>query len=107
MNGAKLPNGAPVSPSQRWENAKLRLEETKLVYEAAMREHVDARSGLLTDLGTVPMGMTGRQSQVLVLLRDRRTNKEIAQVLGIEERTVKHHVSLIMQKLCVRSRYDL
>jgi DNA-binding NarL/FixJ family response regulator len=51
--------------------------------------------------------LTDREKQVLRLLVNGRSNKEIAIPLGIEERTVKTHVSKLMRKVGVRNRITL
>lgn len=48
--------------------------------------------------------LTDRQAQVLQLLAEGRTNKEIGDTLKITEGTVKLHVNRIFYKLGVRSR---
>ncbi len=49
-------------------------------------------------------GLTPRQADVLDLLGDGLTNKEIAQRLFLSERTVDHHVGAVLTKLGVQSR---
>jgi two-component system, NarL family, nitrate/nitrite response regulator NarL len=49
---------------------------------------------------------TDRELDVANLLRDGKTNREIADQLAISEKTVKHHMSVIMQKLQVRNRVE-
>lgn len=51
--------------------------------------------------------LTDRQKEVLKMLVEGRSNKEIAAPLGIEERTVKAHVGQMMRKLGVRNRIAL
>jgi ATP/maltotriose-dependent transcriptional regulator MalT len=53
-----------------------------------------------------PAGLTERERGVLELLGEGLTNAEIASRLVISEKTVGHHVSSILGKLRVRSRYD-
>jgi len=50
---------------------------------------------------------TGREKQVLQMLVEGRSNKEIAGPLGIEERTVKSHVAKLMRKVGVQNRIAL
>jgi DNA-binding NarL/FixJ family response regulator len=53
-----------------------------------------------------PSGLTTREREVLDVLREGLTNAEISARLVISEKTVGHHVSSILGKLGVRSRYD-
>lgn len=48
--------------------------------------------------------LTSRQREVLRLVADGRSNKQIATTLRISERTVKFHVAAIMSKLGVDNR---
>jgi len=50
---------------------------------------------------------TSRERQVLSMLVEGRSNKEIAAPLGIEERTVKAHVAKLMRKVGVANRIAL
>jgi DNA-binding NarL/FixJ family response regulator len=51
--------------------------------------------------------LTVRESQILDLLRRRCSNKEMGDLLGISESTVKFHVSNILMKLNASNRRDL
>ena len=51
--------------------------------------------------------LTTREHQVAKLIVNGLTNKEIADILAIAERTVKFHVSNILQKCNVENRRDL
>jgi len=51
-----------------------------------------------------PEALTEREIEVLRLLAEGQSNKEIAHRLSIGEKTVKTHVSNILAKLCVPSR---
>jgi DNA-binding NarL/FixJ family response regulator len=53
------------------------------------------------------VAFTPRQKEVLEMLVDGRSNKEIGVPLGIEVRTVKAHVAKLMRKVGVRSRVAL
>ncbi len=50
--------------------------------------------------------LTDREMDVLRLLAQGQTNKEIADALGIAERTVKFHVSSILGKLGAANRAE-
>ena len=52
-------------------------------------------------------GLTERQREILTLLLEGRSNKEIARSLGILEGTIKVHLRSIMQRLGVRNRTQL
>jgi DNA-binding NarL/FixJ family response regulator len=59
---------------------------------------VDLRQHALTD------GLTGREREVLELIRQGLPNKSIARRLQITERTVKAHVTHVLQRLGVSDR---
>lgn len=51
--------------------------------------------------------LTAREHQVMDLILQARSNREIARELGIEERTVKAHVGRLMRKTGAENRIDL
>jgi two-component system nitrate/nitrite response regulator NarL len=51
--------------------------------------------------------LTRRERDVLRLLVNGQTNREIADRLGIREQTVKDHVSALLQKFHTRNRVAL
>jgi len=57
-----------------------------------------------TDLAGRLARLTEQQSRVLALLAEGLLNKQIADRLSIQERTVKAHVTAIFEKLRVRNR---
>jgi len=50
--------------------------------------------------------LTAREEQILVLLGKGLRNKEIARQLDLKEKTVKHYVTNILQKLQLRNRVE-
>ncbi len=48
--------------------------------------------------------LTNREKEVFTLLVTNKTTKEIADILGISEKTVRNHISNTMQKLGVKGR---
>ena len=60
----------------------------------------------------LPLGhdihMTRREAQIFPLMVTKRMqNKEIATAVDLSERTVKFHISSLLRKFKVRSRYEL
>ena len=64
---------------------------------------------LLRHNGVTPKGrtdLTGRELEVLSLVGDGKTSKEIAEDLFISENTVRNHVRNILDKLGMKSRFE-
>jgi NarL family two-component system response regulator LiaR len=72
--------------------------QVQLAPEAATRLMREVRAP------EAPEALTERETDVLRLLADGQSNKEIARNLTIGEKTVKTHVSSILSKLGVQSR---
>jgi two-component system, NarL family, nitrate/nitrite response regulator NarL len=54
-----------------------------------------------------PTILTPRQEEVFQSVGQGKSNKEIARTFGLSEKTVKHHMTNIMEKLCVRNRVEV
>lgn len=77
----------------------------RLLRRAGVRTPVGARPSRDTDVGgTEKSPLTQREQAVLAEVAQGRTNREIAEVLGIAEKTVSVHVSHILAKLGCRTR---
>jgi two-component system, NarL family, nitrate/nitrite response regulator NarL len=50
--------------------------------------------------------LTPREEQILSILVEGRSNKEIGNKLELSEKTIKHHLTNILQKLQVRNRVE-
>jgi len=48
-----------------------------------------------------------REEQILKLLLHGKTNKEIGSRLAISEKTVKHYMTILMQKMNARNRTEV
>ena len=48
--------------------------------------------------------LTKREQQILKLISEGNTNKQIAKTLSISEQTIKNHVSAILRKLNANDR---
>ena len=64
------------------------------------------RARLVTREHAVARGMTARQTDVLQLLMQGDSNKQIARTLGVSVETVKDHVSAVLRVLNVSSRKE-
>jgi DNA-binding CsgD family transcriptional regulator len=53
------------------------------------------------------LSLTGRERQVAQLIRRGSSNRDVARVLDISEHTVERHVSSILSRLGLRSRWQL
>jgi DNA-binding NarL/FixJ family response regulator len=60
----------------------------------------------VTDEAPVPFALTRRERQVLSLVAEGRTNRQIAEELFINEKTASVHVSNILSKLGVSNRAE-
>lgn len=74
---------------------------------ALLEKFVTYTNAVLKRLPGVDDGLTSREHEVLQLLLQEYTNKQIATLLGISERTVKFHVSNILQKTRTDTRQIL
>jgi DNA-binding CsgD family transcriptional regulator len=125
----KISGRLPAAPLRRAlselaERGRIRLPEDKLVaipVQAELREMVAVGPGpapagesdLAARIGAVQrspaagrFGLSPRESSVLVVLTEGRTNREIAERLFISERTVAVHVRRILAKLGVSGRVE-
>lgn len=50
--------------------------------------------------------LTPREKEIFELLTLNKTTNEVADSLNISEKTVRNHISNVMQKLEVKSRYN-
>jgi DNA-binding NarL/FixJ family response regulator len=83
--------------------AKLRkLAATYKISEQLPR----ARRGPYKAARNHPLGLTKREQQILALITNGATNKEISETLSRSQRTVEHHVSSILAKLNAASRME-
>lgn len=53
-----------------------------------------------------PLGLTGREVQILRAVKEGLSNREISAELNRSQRTVEHHISAILAKLSVRNRVE-
>ena len=61
-------------------------------------------SSMGSNIETVIAPLTRRETQILNYIAEGNTNKQIADILGISEQTIKSHVSAILRKLNANDR---
>lgn len=76
------------------------------VAKEALREPLP-RSGPASGSASLYDTLTDREKQVLKLVADGRSNKEVAELLGISVKTAMSHRENLMEKLGVHSRTEL
>ena len=64
-------------------------------------------SELVQALRRRDFGLTTREKQVIALIGEACTNKDLAQKLGISQNTVKHHLTNIFDKLGFSNRLEV
>ncbi len=82
------------------------LDGTIYVPEQTLPANGGVGLAVPTARGVTPadVGLTGRQADVLGLMVKGRSNREIAELLGLSEGTVKIHITAIFKALGVTSR---
>ena len=59
------------------------------------------------DRDSEPQELTPREQEVVKLIAEAHTNKEIAEILHLSEKTVESHRARVLQKLGMRDRVEL
>jgi DNA-binding NarL/FixJ family response regulator len=78
------------------------------IYAGAVRALVRAYLARVADGGDLPEDpLTPRESEIVKLIAEGNTTREIAQLLVISEKTVERHRANILEKLGMRDRVDL
>jgi DNA-binding NarL/FixJ family response regulator len=87
----------------------------RMVYRGEVYITPSLAAGMLRELAAPPdqlaslnplEELTEREREILELVSSGKTNKAIGAALGITEKTVKHYMSNILQKLQVRNRVE-
>lgn len=65
------------------------------------------RNASVRKIAMQALRLSTREDQIVQFLLGGKTNKEIASKLGITERTVKHYMTVLMQKLNARNRVEV
>jgi two-component system nitrate/nitrite response regulator NarL len=87
-----------VHQGQVWANSQQLQFLLEIVTQVPSLRMVNARGGTL---------LTPREEQVVALVADGRSNREVARELGLSEHTVKKYMFHIFDKLGISSRVEL
>jgi DNA-binding NarL/FixJ family response regulator len=79
-------------------------DEASAAAEAAQAEATYERLGVRRSDATAPAGLSRRECEVLALVADGRSNRQIGETLFISDRTVARHLTNIFHKIDVTSR---
>lgn len=72
--------------------------------QARLLDSLGASPSSMPDLGDPPDGLTRREAEVIALIADGLSNREIAERLFVSEATVKTHINRAFAKTGVRDR---
>jgi DNA-binding NarL/FixJ family response regulator len=85
----------------------VRSGETYITRSFATQVITALRDASLRRRAAVAVKLSIREDQIVRLLLKGKTNKEIAHAINISEKTVKHYMTILMQKLQVRNRLEV
>ena len=100
--GAAAPLAAVLEAAERMEAAPLAEAAGALARRARVR--IDAPEP--EPEPPAPLGLTPREHEVLLLVAEGHTNREIGELLFMSEKTASVHVSRILAKLGVGGRVE-
>ena len=81
--------------------------ETYISRNFASRVLTALRGASMRKVTVEALKLSAREDQIVCLLLDGKTNREMSLNLGITERTVKHYMTVLMQKLNARNRVEV
>jgi DNA-binding CsgD family transcriptional regulator/ArsR family metal-binding transcriptional regulator len=84
--------------------AKTGYAESTIQTKTALKRQKERSTGLTGNRDGIIFKLSGRETEVLRLVTEGFTNKEIAQILQVSDNTVKSHITHIFDKLGVSDR---
>lgn len=98
--------GSPTSELTRAISSVLAGESYVTPY-VSTREIAGLRDAPLKRRSSEAVMLSIREKQIVRLLMSGKTNREIADAINIREKTVKHYMTALIQKLHVRNRLEV
>lgn len=80
------------------------INESLLTRPRVARSVLNQFNGFTKTMEGLAAPLSGRETQILTLIAEGNSNKEIAKILDISEQTIKNHVSAILRKLNANDR---
>jgi DNA-binding CsgD family transcriptional regulator len=72
------------------------------------RDSIVTSAAEITEAGIAArFKLTGQEARVAMLLLEQRSNREIADCLGVSVHTARHHTERVLAKLHIHSRHDV
>ena len=90
--------------TQRLQNERHLIEITRLLEQQRIAHDINVKN--IAELENMEP-LTPREKEVINLIAQGKSNREIAVDLGIEEKTVKNYINNIYSKLQVKNRYEV
>jgi DNA-binding NarL/FixJ family response regulator len=101
-------NAGPLTVSKAFEEVEEgTIWARRIVLSKVIDRLMKNGSSVLRTAHKAVARLTSREHQVVELILQARSNREIAAQLGIEERTVKAHLGHLMRKVGVSNRIEL
>lgn len=96
-----------LTPAQQWEADRAERRRIQKLLAAAWAKENESRLLVKLDMEGQEGLLSRREEEVITLIRERKTNKEIAIEMNLSERGVKFHVSNILFKLGLKKREEV
>ena len=90
--------------NQRLQNERHLIEMTRLLEQQRIAHDINVKN--IAELESLEP-LTIREKEVITLIAQGKSNREIAVELGIEEKTVKNYINNIYSKLQIKNRYEV
>lgn len=96
------------APDELLSAARAVVEGSTYISQNFASEAITAlRNASVRRIAMQALRLSAREDQIVQFLLGGKTNKEIASQLGLTERTVKHYMTVLMQKLNARNRVEV
>lgn len=83
--------------------------QTRLARADALKQRLSEKNGFNPDFERPDLlqrafGLTPREAEVVIWVAQGKSNADVAAILGMSDKTAKHHLGVVFQKMGVESR---